>query len=684
MRRYCSQAAPGNLHSVVALVQSLKQVDPDGDVTVLCRTPGCEATLIAAVGSDATILSLQDLADHSDSAELSPSLLKENTDAAAAGLMTFILGRAKQNDYVTYLDPRIFFLSSPVALYEELRGASVGLLRRNDPWWAKKDRHQSYFDDGWICFRADAVGRAAAHWWLSKSLRQGDTPEPARPLETIFRRFPHAVEFDARRAKFAPWNTPRRAIGRGRDNALVVSNGQPLVSFDFREFQFLKDGIYLVHGLRYALTLSEVVKEELYRPYAARLEQIQHQLSRDYQSAHEYAPIISHSLPFKILARMLGLEVGARILFIAPLPPPMMGQAYASKVLLDSLGSKYEIDVIDLNKQGLGNAGQWYRRAFDVLAIAFRAHGHLRSAACIYLSLSQSFVGNLRDLLIFTLCFRKLSNTAVHLHGGAGMRELFKEGNPIRRTINRYFYSRIGAVVVLSQRFINVFSGIAPPDRMTVVPNFAPESLLIDETEIRRKFNEPGSLRVLFLSNFLPGKGYLELLNAYNALPEETRKCIQIDFAGAFETAGEEAAFIDAIGKNPAVRYHGVALNADKHELFQRAHVFCLPTYYRYEGQPISILEAYAAGCAVLTTGHSGIPDIFSDGYNGYQIEQRSISSIALALERAASDRDKLMLFALTNRSQVAQFGTKYFTQRLNNVLEALMFRTMKALPHTR
>lgn len=54
-----------------------------------------------------------------------------------------------------------------------------------------------------------------------------------------------------------------------------------------------------------------------------------------------------------------------------------------------------------------------------------------------------------------------------------------------------------------------------------------------------------------------------------------------------------------------------------KLDLFVESHVFVLPTYYLFEGQPIGIIEAYAAGCVVVTTRHSNICDIFSGSING-------------------------------------------------------------------
>jgi glycosyltransferase involved in cell wall biosynthesis len=156
-------------------------------------------------------------------------------------------------------------------------------------------------------------------------------------------------------------------------------------------------------------------------------------------------------------------------------------------------------------------------------------------------------------------------------------------------------------------------------------------------------------LRVLFLSNLLPGKGHEELADAFMGLDEGSKASIRIDLAGAFESERAKAQFLAKVGGDQRIQYHGTVAGERKRALFDRAHVFCLPTYYPYEGQPISILEAYAAGCAVITTNHSGIPDVFRDGVNGIQVAKRSVGDLRVALERALKEPETLRQMAATN-----------------------------------
>ena len=105
--------------------------------------------------------------------------------------------------------------------------------------------------------------------------------------------------------------------------------------------------------------------------------------------------------------------------------------------------------------------------------------------------------------------------------------------------------------------------------------------------------------------------------------------------------------------------------------LFSKAHIFCLPTSF-FEGQPISILEAYASGCVVLTTGQSGIRDIFRDGLNGFEVQERSADSIKLVLEKIINKPENLLKIAISNRKIAGEkYGTSTYNSSLSTIIES-------------
>lgn len=355
-----------------------------------------------------------------------------------------------------------------------------------------------------------------------------------------------------------------------------------------------------------------------------------------------------------------------RLLFIGPLPEPTTGQSLACKVLLDALHDDYSVTVVDLRKETFRQGANSLTRIGEIVRAIARVRRAQADADLIYLTISESVAGNVKDLAFYAMCWRRLDRLVVHLHGGAGMRELLAGKVAGLAALNRFFLRRLAGVIVLGERMTGMYQSFVPAERIALVANFAPAALFLDDDDIRAQFAATGPLRVLFLSNLLPGKGYAELLEAVRRLDPEERERVHIDFAGGFEDEQSRHQFEAAIADQPQIRYHGVVGGDRKRDLLTRAHLFCLPTYYPYEGQPISILEAYAAGTAVLTTDHAGIFDVFTPGENGLAVAPRSPEAILDALRAALRDRAGLQRMALSNAATArAHYREHHYIDRM-------------------
>lgn len=362
-----------------------------------------------------------------------------------------------------------------------------------------------------------------------------------------------------------------------------------------------------------------------------------------------------------------------KVLFIAPLPPPTHGQSLASRVFLDGLAGDHDVEVIDLTKaelrQGVTSSG----RLLDVLRVLWAVWRKRQAADAIYLTVSESFAGNLKDLCIYLLCFRQLGRMVIHLHGGAGMRRIMLEQRRTLGRMNAFFLKRLGGVIVLGKTHIEIYRGVVPDQKLHIVPNFAEDYLFTSVERIDLKFGRTSPLRLLFLSNLIPGKGHEELVDAFLALGAERGRCIQLDLAGGFESDQEKDKFLARIAGVAGIRYHGTVSGEHKRRLLEEAHVLCLPTYYPYEGQPIAILEAYAAGCAVITTDHSGIRDVFRDEVNGFEVKKRCAAHLQRAIERAAAAPVRLREMATTNlQAARAHYRTSDYRTALVGIIASV------------
>lgn len=362
-----------------------------------------------------------------------------------------------------------------------------------------------------------------------------------------------------------------------------------------------------------------------------------------------------------------------RTLFIAPLPPPATGHSIAAETLLDALRHRpgSQADVVDLSKDGYRHGVDSARRIIQIVGV-LRAVLQRRSRAdVVYLTVAESAAGNLKDLLIYALCVRKLPRMVVHLHGGS-IRKLLFERHPLIARLNKFFLRRIGAAVILGESHRYIFEDMVPRARTHIVENCVDDSLFRSEEEVREKFSTPVPLRILFLSNLIQGKGYVELLEGYERLDPRTREEVRLDFAGDFESDEDRETFLERVGKVDGATYHGVVADERKRSLLASAHVLCLPTSL-LEGQPMCILEAYASGCAVMATRSGGIPDVFEDGRNGIQLSGSDPTVVRAGIERALALRSELAGMAIENRRMArVRFTREVYTRSLIELLESV------------
>lgn len=354
-----------------------------------------------------------------------------------------------------------------------------------------------------------------------------------------------------------------------------------------------------------------------------------------------------------------------KILFITPLPPPVTGQSLACIELYNYLkNDDNDVDVINLSKQSFISGKGSLKRVAEIAYVLFRLLFSWRNYDLIYFTPAESKMGSYKDQLIYLLMFTRLKKMYIHLHGGAGMKQLLENDKTWIFKLNKFFISRLGGVIVLGERLKGIYNGIIDDNKIYTVENFSQDYLFIRQSELKLKFHNRSKIKILFLSNLLPGKGYIELLESADFLDESS---VEFHFAGGFEDEQAKNVFLEAINLKNNIFYHGVVSGDEKRNLLTKSDLFCLPTYYPFEGQPISILEAYAAGCVVLTTNHSGIFDVFEPWRNGMEVNKKSTSDLVNAITYFNTNREEIRRISINN---IVDARKKY---RLKHHLEKMM-----------
>ena len=326
--------------------------------------------------------------------------------------------------------------------------------------------------------------------------------------------------------------------------------------------------------------------------------------------------------------------------------------------LVEILRSDYRLRPIDYSSSALQRLPLGLAVVRSVRMI-LRALAVFRTSDLCYVSLSQSLWGNIRDLTL--MLFAAGKPLVVQLHGGGIDKTVFGRSRAVRH-INHFIYRCfVTKAVVLSDSLRTRFALVLPDWKVSVVCNAVSQDVFLSVAEIRKKHQSTQRLHVLYLSNLMEEKGYRDLVTAIAGLPSSVRSRICLHLAGGVQYA-DDSVWLKSIAEKTDIpmTYHGPVDGERKLALLRQAHVFALPTYYRYEGQPISLLEAYAAGCVAVVTPHGGIPDVFAEPSNGRFVVPRSVQSIQSALVA-------LVDMAPVEREQIGLRNLRLAEERFNN-----------------
>lgn len=326
-----------------------------------------------------------------------------------------------------------------------------------------------------------------------------------------------------------------------------------------------------------------------------------------------------------------------------------MGTAF--ELLIEGLeAANYDVAVVNTKWGGrVQQAGSLsLKRVLVISVCVIAAYWKLLRAQTLYMPISTSRLGFLRDRLIIQFASFLGRRIVVHLHG-SGLKPFYEQAPAQLQSSIRRTYAKVDCYVVLGELLRDQFNFVQGwQDKTAVVLNGTP----VDESKI------PGSLvksppdpgkpwRLLYLSNLMTTKGYRELLAACHLLVEQGFDNFQCDFCGEFISSVAEgnsdsnevyrADFLAEIKSDSLknhVSYHGTVTGEKKTQFLRDSHVFLLPTYYPWEGQPLSINEALAWSTPIVTTYHRGIPEQVEEGRNGYFVKTNDSKDLAECLAR--------------------------------------------------
>lgn len=175
-----------------------------------------------------------------------------------------------------------------------------------------------------------------------------------------------------------------------------------------------------------------------------------------------------------------------------------------------------------------------------------------------------------------------------------------------------------------------------------------------------RKVIAPNGERILMhASNFRKIKRVADVIYVFNKVKKQIPSKLLLVGDGPERNMCEELA--RELGITDDIRF--VGKQQDMEEIFAIADLFLLPS--EYESFGLAALEAMAGGAPVITTNAGGLPEIITDGENGYMsevgdVEDMSRNALAILKDDATFEQFRKNAKATADRFDITSIVPQY------------------------
>ena len=229
----------------------------------------------------------------------------------------------------------------------------------------------------------------------------------------------------------------------------------------------------------------------------------------------------------------------------------------------------------------------------------------------------------------------------------------------------------ISAISHFNIAYYKKFTNHLPPVRVVRC------GLALDRFPFQPRTTCQDPIQILAVSRLVPKKGFSYLLEALAILSREG-----IRWRGQLVGEGPLLVGLKHQAMELGLRdleFTGPLQQADIKSLLQQADIFVLPCVVAADGDmdgiPVTLMEAMACGCPVISTRVSGIPELVIDEQTGLLLEPENAADLATAIERLSRNPDLV--------KQVSRGGRDWIEKEFNIVTSAqrqlAFFQELKA-----
>ena len=185
-------------------------------------------------------------------------------------------------------------------------------------------------------------------------------------------------------------------------------------------------------------------------------------------------------------------------------------------------------------------------------------------------------------------------------------------------------------------------------DRVVIVPNWTASENLLRIGESRSAMPAITNPRILFLGWLEKEKGIFELLEVFDQLCDTYSCTLTIAGRGNAENAARK--FVKHRELDGRVHFAGWVAGSDLESVLMESDILVLPSWA--EGLPNAMIEAMAAGLAVVVSAVGNIPDVITNNKQALLVPPKDVAALKIALEKVLRDPQL--------RTELAQCGHEF------------------------
>ena len=198
------------------------------------------------------------------------------------------------------------------------------------------------------------------------------------------------------------------------------------------------------------------------------------------------------------------------------------------------------------------------------------------------------------------------------------------------------------------------------PGRIRFVPNGTEERFFV-----KHEYADTVPLRLLYVGTWLDRKGVYYLADAFERLARRMPG-IELTVAGCLNSEEQVKRFFGA-GVRERVRVVPFVKREDMPAVYAEHDIFVFPSLF--EGMPLTLLEAMAAGMPVVTTETSGMADVVEDEFNGLLAPPGNADSLVQAIERLCRSEELRKRIGQEAQQTMRRYTWECVTRKLEAVL---------------